>query len=194
MKTQFFLLFVCAAFLVTLNGCADTATNATSFVREGVDFGYITKVGVLPFENNTEDKFAGEKVRDIVATQILVVGQFDVVDKGVVDSAMREMGIGKETPLDVPLSMRLGQRLGVQGFISGSVNSLGSNRQGGSFTYSEASITLKLLDSESAQVLWRDSDSLNGYSLMDRLFGLEPMDVFQITVNLVHRMLETIPR
>ncbi len=195
MKTQFFLLFACAAILISLGGCADTGTNGISFVREGVDFGYITKVGVLPFENNTEEKYAAEKIRDIVATQILVLELFDVVDKGLVDSAMREMGIGPQTPMDVPLTKRLAQRLGVQGFISGSVNSLSNNSLGSSsFKYSEASITIKLLDSESAQVLWRGSDALNGYSLADRLFGLEPMDIFQVTVSLIRRMLGTIPK
>jgi hypothetical protein len=194
MKTQIFLLFTCAAILISLGGCADSGTNGISFVREGVDFGYITKVGVLPFENNTDEKYAAEKIRDNVATQILVLELFDVVDKGLVDSAMFEMGISANTPMDVPLTKRLAQRLGVQAFISGSVNSLSNNRGSSSFKYSEASITIKLLDSESSQVLWRGSDALNGYSLADRLFGLEPMDIFQITVSLIHRMLGTIPK
>lgn len=182
-----------AALLFSLGGCAVNGTTSRSFVRENVDFGYVTKVAVLPFDNNTSDNFADQRVRDITATQILAMGLFDVVDMGVVDSALREMAISRNTPLDVPLARRLGQRLGVQGFIIGAVNTIGENRQG-SFSYTQASFTLQLLDSESAQVLWRCSDSLDGYSIADRLFGLEPMDTFQVTVNLLRRMLATIPK
>jgi len=193
MKTQFLLSFVIAVFLFSLNGCTGKSASSRTYVREGVDLGYITKVAILPFENNTDDNFAAQRIRDIAATQILAMELFDVVDKGVVDSAMREMAIGRDVPLDVPLVNRLGKRLGVQGFIIGSVNSIGENRQG-SFSYSEVALTLQLLDGESAQVLWRNSDALNGYSLADRLFGLEPMDAFQITVNLLRRMLASIPK
>ncbi|MDW7772477.1 MAG: hypothetical protein SCH71_06245 [Desulfobulbaceae bacterium] len=187
------LFIVAAALLLSLNGCADSGANDRSFVREGVDLGYVTRVAVLPFENNTQDDFAAQRVRDIAATQILAMGMFDVVDKGIVDSAMREMAIATDTPLDVPLAKRLGQRLGVEGFIIGTVNSMGENRQG-SFAFAEVSLTMQLLDSESAQVLWRNSDAFSGYSLMDRLFGLAPMDTFQVTVNLIRRMLATVPK
>ncbi|MDH3392146.1 MAG: penicillin-binding protein activator LpoB [Desulfobulbaceae bacterium] len=193
MKTKYFLLCVVAILLFSLSGCAGNGSTERSYVREGVDLGYITRVAVLPFANNTRDTFSAQRVRDITTTQILAMGLFDVVDKGVVDSAMREMGISDNTPLDVPLVSRLGQRLGVEGFIVGEVNDIGENRQG-SFSYTEASFTLQLLDSETAQVLWRSSDGLDGYSLADRLFGLEPMDTFEVTVNLLRRMLATIPK
>ncbi len=185
----------CAIFLVLLllQGCADTGTASRTFVRENVDLAYVTRVAVLPFANNTQDDFAAQRIRDITATQILAMGIFDVVDRGIVDSALREMAIDKDTPLDVPVVKRLGKRLGVQAFVLGTVNSVGENRRG-SFTYPEVSLTLELLDSDSAQVLWRCSDTLSGYSLADRLFGLAPLDAFQITVDLLQLMLATIPK
>ncbi|MBU0960140.1 MAG: hypothetical protein KKH60_01335, partial [Proteobacteria bacterium] len=64
----------------------------------------------------------------------------------------------------------------------------------GSFSYPEMSLTLQLLDGESSLILWRTSDTLSGYSLSDRLFGLDPMDSFQITVELLNNMLSTIPK
>lgn len=192
MKTQFLLFFVAAACILTLNGCAGGSKGQT-FVREGVDIGYVNKVAVLPFANNTDDDFAAQRIRNITATEILAMELFDVVDQGIVDSALREMAINRDTPLDEPLIRRLGQRLGVQGFIIGEVNGLGENRQA-AFVYTEVSLTLQLLDSESAQALWRNSDSLSGYSLTDRLFGLAPMDSFQVTVSLLKRMLSTIPK
>jgi len=193
MKTEYLLVIFAAAFLITLGGCAGNGTDSRSFVREGVDLAYIKKVAVLPFVNNTTDDFAAQRVRDIASTQILAMGLFDVLDKGIVDSALRELAIDRDTPLDVPLVKQLGRRLDVQGFILGEVNSIGENRQG-SFAYSVASLTLQLMDADTAQVLWRDSDSYNGYSTWDRLFGLEPMDPFQVTVHLLRQMLATIPK
>ncbi len=182
----FFVLLVCG-------GCSSTSSSIQTFLREGVDIGYINRVAILPFVNNTQDEYAADRIRDITATQIMAMGIFDVVDRGVVDSALREMGIEPETPLDIPLVKRLAQRLNVESFIVGTVNNIGENRQG-SFTYPEMSLTLQLLDGESALILWRTSDTLSGYSLADRLFGLDPMDSFQITVQLLKNMLLTIPK
>lgn len=193
MKRPFFHLALILFFSFFLQGCAGTDSVRQTFVRENVDLGYITRVAVLPFENNTQDDFAAQRIRDITATRILAMGIFDVVDRGVVDSGLREMAIDKDTPLDVPVVKRLGQRLDVQAFVYGTVNSIGENRQG-SFTYPQVALTLELLDSESAQVLWRNSDTNSGYSLADRLFGLAPLDAFQITVNLLNSMLATIPK
>ncbi len=193
MKRPFFHLALILFFPFFLQGCAATDSAQQTFVRENVDLGYITRVAVLPFENNTQDDFAAQRIRDITATRILAMGIFDVVDRGVVDSGLREMAIDKDTPLDVPVVKRLGQRLGVQAFVYGTVNSIGENRQG-SFTYPQVALTLELIDSESAQVLWRNSDTNSGYSLADRLFGLAPLDAFQITVNLLNSMLATIPK
>ncbi len=179
--------------LLLLQACAGTDIASRTYVRKDVDLAYVTRVAVLPFANNTKDDFAAQRIRDITATQLLAMGIFDVVDRGVVDSALREMAIDKDTPLDVPVVKRLGKRLGVQAFVLGTVNSIGENRRG-SFTYPEVSLTLELLDSDSAQVLWRCSETLSGYSLADRLFGLAPLDAFQITVDLLQRMLATIPK
>ncbi len=176
-----------------MHGCAGTGSAPQTFVRENVDLGYITRVAVLPFANNTQDDFAAQRIRDITSTRILAMGIFDVVDRGVVDSGLREMAIDKDTPLDVPVVKLLGQRLGVQAFVYGTVNGIGENRQG-SFTYPQVALTLELIDSESAQVLWRNSDTNSGYSLADRLFGLAPLDAFQVTVNLLNSMLATIPK
>ncbi len=181
-----------AIIILSLSGCAAPQSEST-FVRQKIDLRYVKKVAVLPFTNNTGDKFAAQRIRDITTTQILSMGIFDVVDKGVVDSALREMAIGKDKPMGTPILKRLGQRLGVQAFIDGTVNDIGSNRSG-QFSYPEVSLTLKLIDSNSAEVLWQSSAHRNGYSIWERLFGLSPQDSFQLALSLTRDMLATIPR
>lgn len=179
--------------LLTSYGCSSKGSSAQTYLREGIDLSYVTRVAILPFENNTQDEYASKRIRDVTATQIMAMGIFDVADKGVVDSALNEMGIDPTTPLDAPLVKRLTQRLNVQSLVIGTVNNIGQSRQG-SFSYPEMSLTLQLLDGESALILWRTSDTLSGYSLSDRLFGLDPMDAFEITVELLNNMLSTIPK
>lgn len=174
-------------------GCAVISSSPQFYLREGVDLGYVKKVAIMPFENNTEDEYAGKRIRDIATTQILTMGIFDVVDNGVVDSTLSEMGINPSAPFDVPLVKRLAQRLNVESFVIGTINHIGDNRQG-AFTYPEMSFTLQLLDGDSALILWRVSDTLSGYSLSDRLFGLAPMDSFEIAIQLLENMLSTIPK
>jgi len=167
--------------------------NVATFVRQDTDLGYVTKVAVLPFENGTQDEFAPQRVRDLVMTQILSMGIFDVVDKGIVDSTLREMAIDKTMRINTPILKRLGQRLGVQAFIYGVVENIGANRTG-AFSYPEVSLTMKLIDAETSMVLWQSSAHKNGYSLWDRLFGLDPQDGFQLTLDLTQEMLLTIPK
>ncbi len=181
-----------AIIILALSGCA-APQNESTFVRRNTDLRYVKKVAVLPFANNTENKFAGQRIRDITTTQILAMGIFDVVDKGVVDSALREMAIGQGKPMGTPILKRLGQRLGVQAFIYGTVNDIGSSRSG-QFSYPEVSLTLKLIDGASAEVLWQSSAHRNGYSIWERLFDLSPQDNFQLALILTRDMLSTIPR
>ncbi len=189
-QSQVFALAV--IIILSLSGCAAPQNEAT-FVRRKTDLRYVKKVAVLPFTNNTGDKFAASRIRDITTTQILSMGIFDVVDEGVVDSALREMAIGKDKPMGTPLLKRLGQRLGVQAFIDGTVNDIGSNKAG-PFSYPEVSLTLKLIDSGSAKILWQSSAHRNGYSIWERLFDLNPQDSFQLALGLTRDMLATIPR
>ena len=81
-------------------GCGKKQTD-TYYVRENLDLNYIQKVALLPFANNTTDDYAARRLRDITATQILNLGLFDVVEEGLVDSALKEMAIKRDTPLDV---------------------------------------------------------------------------------------------
>ncbi|MBU1232962.1 MAG: hypothetical protein KKD01_11790 [Proteobacteria bacterium] len=192
MKTITYLIILSLSIL-TSYGCSSKESSIQTYLREDIDLSYVTRVAILPFENNTQDEFASKRIRDITATQVMAMGIFDVADKGVVDSALSEMGIDPTTPLDAPLVKRLAQRLNVQSLIIGTVNNIGESRQG-SFSYPEMSLTLQLLDGESSLILWRTSDTLSGYSLSDRLFGLDPMDSFQITVELLNNMLSTIPK
>ena len=186
-----FLAMLSVMLIFTISGCGGKATSQ-SFVRDDVDLGFITRVAVFPFVNNTDDKFAAERAGNIVTTQILHSRIFDVVDMGLVSSALRDEAIDDISLIDTATMSRLGQRLNVQAFILGSVDHSSQIRRG-TIVYPEISMTLRLVDAKASLVLWQANGQRNGDSVMGRLFGLPPSDAYQITLHLAGDLLETIP-
>lgn len=186
-----FLAMLSVMLIFTMAGCGGKATSQ-SFVRDDVDLGFITRVAVFPFVNNTDDKFAAERAGNIVTTQILHSRIFDVVDMGLVSSALRDEAIDDVSLIDTATMSRLGQRLNVQAFILGSVDHSSQIRRG-TIVYPEISMTLRLVDAKASLVLWQANGQRNGDSVMGRLFGLPPSDAYQITLHLAGDLLETIP-
>ncbi len=112
-------------------------------------------------------------------TEMLASGLFEVVEKGQVDSVLLAEAIDPGTPLDASLLRRLGQRLKVQAFLMGSIDSYGESRIGNS-AYPDLTMSLRLVDSESGLVLWQASGRGTGYSLWGRLFGVGYKDPFRV--------------
>lgn len=186
-KTITGLILMCS--ILTLSGCG-SGSMTKAFLREGATFSHIQTVAVLPLENLGGSAGAAQRTREIITMQVLTSGLFDVVDKGRVDSVMRDEVIEPGTPLDPATLRRLGQRLGVQGFLLGSVEQGTESR--GAAVYPEINLTLRLLDAETGTLIWQSTGRGSGYSLAARLFGLTPKNHFQVTLDLLSRMLKTI--
>jgi TolB-like protein len=179
--------------LATLAGCG-AGIQTKSCLRETTDFSYIQTVAVLPFENlGGGGASAAQRIREITITQVLASDLFDVVDRGRVDSMLKEEAIdpGAAAAIDPLTLTRLGKRLGVQAFLVGSVEQVSEARTG-SAVYPETTLTLRLIDVEAGNILWQATGRGSGYSLMDRMFGVAPKDSFRITLDLISRMLRTI--
>ncbi len=174
-----------------INGCAGNAP-VQHFLREDITLDFVKRVAVLPLQNNTKEQYAAELARDVITTQVLSMGLFDVVDNGIVNSVMLEEGLKPETPLSLITLKRIGKRLNVQAIFFGSVDVFGDQRQG-SIIFPEMALTLNLVETTSAVVLWQASGHKDGNSLLSRLFGLKPSNSFQIAQNLTHDLLSTIP-
>ncbi|MBD1401100.1 hypothetical protein [Pelovirga terrestris] len=175
---------ILVALVLLLAGCA-SRPSVQSFSRTDASLAHIQAVAVLPFEGSD----TAPRVREFAMTQVLAQGLFDVIDKGRVDSFLAQEAIAPGTPLDAPTLRRLGQIINVQAFMLGSVEQ-GSDARG-SAVYPEISMTLRLIDAETGVLLWQASGRGSGYSLADRLFGLAPKDHFQVTMDLLARLLAT---
>ncbi len=185
------LTFVLVLTLATVVSGCGLRHSRVSYNREDVDLGLVTRVAVLPFANTSKDQFAAERVRDVVITQILAMGIADVVDKGVVDSVMREEAIEPNRPIDLINLKRLGQRLNVQAFMVGTIDEASEVRRG-SLSFPELAMTIRLIDSRASLVLWQASGRRTSETWAGRLFGLAPGDSFHNTLYLTKDLLKTV--
>lgn len=189
LQKLFCTLLLCS---LSLTGCS-SKKNLEHFNRENIDIGYVKNIVVLPFENNSKDDFAPERVRNVTTTQILADGLFDVIDKGLVDNHLREEAIDLEKPMDKQAIRRLGQRFNVQAILFGTIDLAEEGRKG-AVVYPELTLTMRLIEVESGLIIWQASGNESGDSAWRRLFGLPMTGTFEISLNLVERMLSTVPR
>ena len=191
MRNNYIRLLVMLFFTALLAGCGGSTTKE-HFIREDVSFDFIQRIAVLPFQNNTKEKYVNERARDIAITQILSLGISDVVDKGIVDSVMREEAMDPNTALDLINLNRLGQRLNVQAFLIGVIDDVGDVHRG-SQKFPQIAMTLRLVDTKASVVLWQASGRRSSESSMGRMFGTNPGDSFHVTMKLLHDLLSTMP-
>lgn len=182
-------LVVLAICFGLLSGCASTPNY---YAAESLGLGYVKRVVVLPFANHTETKYAEMRFSDVVITEILSRGLFEVVEKGEAQRFLREELIQKEQDtLDQQTAMRLGQELNVQAYLAGAIEDF-SEEQNGSYSYPVIAATLRLVDVKTGQIVWQASGSETGYRTADRLFGFASKDVNQVSFQLAKKLLATL--
>ena len=176
--------------VLVLSGGCGVKSDSQSFLREDVDLSYINRIAVLQFENHTKKEYIASRIRNMTITQVLAMGIFDVVDKGLVDAALKEEVIEPGDPINKGTLKRLGQKLNVQAFIMGAVDEADEGRRG-NVVYPEVSITLRLIETSAGLILWQASGHRNGDSLVRRLFGMASYDAYHVSMKLIRRMLAT---
>ncbi len=163
-----------------------------SYIHPTADLTYIKTVAIVPFQNLTKEKHAEGKLMNVVATEILRRGIFDVVEFGEVDKVLNEEGIRKEKGvISKSVAERAGKRLNVQAFIVGAVEEYGMSRAGSS-SYPEVSASLKLIDAKSYKILWEATHSVKGTTILDRLFGIGKKSSSDLCRELVEEMFDTL--
>ena len=185
------LLLILAVIALPLVGCSTLGSSPESYVRENVDFSFVQRIAVLPFQNNSEDDYAPARTRNITITHVLTRGLFDVVEKDLVDSALRDEVITPGAEIDPLTLKRLGSRLQVQAFLLGTVDLAGSSKIGAA-SAPQLGVTLRLIEAESGMVLWQASGYKSAASLSNRLLGITGDDDYGITVKVVRSLLRTL--
>ena len=184
---RYFGSFFLILFILFSLGCKGPMT----YINPSIDFSYIKRVAIAPIINLTNDKYAGEKVMNVVATEILRRGGFDVVEFGEVAKVLREEGLKQDNLVGKQLAARSGKRLNIEAMIIGSVMQYGVSNIGTS-SFPEVSISLKLVDVNSYTILWEATHNIKGANILDQLLGIRKDSIEELCKELVEEMIDTL--
>jgi len=167
-----------AACALAVAACSAHRGAQVTFHDPVMDFSLIQSVAVMPFENLTSDRNAGERVRDVVMTMIQATGAMYVVPPGEVGRGISRTSLMDPvapTPEEV---VALAKNVEADAVITGAVLEYGQTRSG-SASANVASVSLRMMEAETGRVVWSASSTRGGVSASDRLFGGggEPMNV-----------------
>lgn len=188
--TRFLLLFVLVAVMV---GCGG---GTVKYINPSANLSYIKKIAILPFNNFSDDKYAGEKVRSALTIDLMSRHVFDVMEQGEVSKVLgmifREEGFeeGRAVQMDKEMVKMLGEKLGAQAVILGSVNEFSSSRGGGSNNV--VSISIRMLDTSSGIILWQVNTTAVGNSTFRKMIGVDQVEMSILTRDAVRKAVSTL--
>lgn len=180
-KTMF-LLFM----FISLTACV---TPAGVYYDPNMDFGAIQKVAVMPFENLTTDRLAGERVRDVFSAMLLSTGTVYVLPPGEVARGVARVDIKNPSAPSVEEMTRLGGIIKVDAMVTGVVREYREVRSG-TTSANIISISLQMTETQTGKVVWTASSTKGGISVWDRLFGGGGKAMNEVTEEAVDDLLD----
>ena len=184
------LLAVVLLTLFIVSGCRSGGAP-TYHINEDIDFSFYKRVAVMPLNNLTSEKYAGEIVRQVVISEILASGLVDVVVPGEVMTAVNELGIKDISTLNAGQIRSLGSALGVEALVMGSVEEYGMVKSGNT-TAPQVTITLMMADTGTGTIVWSITKSQGGAGFMARHFGARHATVSETVLKLVRESIKTL--
>jgi hypothetical protein len=154
--------------------------------------GFVKRVAVLPLANHTQERFVEKRVHDLLSTQIMSLGFFEVLEKGDLRRFLNDEVQGEDkSAIPHSTARRLGREFGLQAYMAGAVEDYTMVRNG-SYSYPVVTVTLRLVDIDSGKILWQANHSASGYSTTDRILGLESEGLQQVARKLIKDVLLTL--
>jgi len=134
----------------------------------------------------TGKKF-GMQTMDATLVELFKQGEVSKV----IGVIFREAGVeeGKAVPVDKETLKLIGEKLGVQAVILGSVDEYSSGGFGGG---NVVSVAMRMLDTSSGIILWQAKATETGRSVWRKLVGIEEVDRSELTKNAVKHILDTL--
>jgi len=175
--------------LLVLAACAAPGQQHY-YVRKEVDFSYIKRVAVLPFENLSADKTAGEKVRKMMACEMLASGLVDVAPLGETTAAFERLRLESPGALKAEDAKALCQALGVQSLVYGTI-AHHEEVKAGALSVPEVAITFNMMD-ESGTTIWSDNVVVSGGSFWSNYLGGKGESVTEVSLRAIRTALGTL--
>ncbi len=166
-----------AALLLLLASCAGPGRR---YVDQGMDFGAVRTVAVMPFLNLSRDNLAGERVRDVFSSMLLATSSVYVVPLGEVQRAIAQAAIQTPATPGADDVLKLGKTLKADAIVTGVVKEYGEVRSG-TTSANIVSMSLQMLETATGKVVWSASTTKGGVTMGDRLLGSSGAPMNQVT-------------
>jgi hypothetical protein len=176
------------AAVVLGGGCRSAGS---SYLHPNVDLAALKTAAVLPFENLTADRSAGDKVQKVVVAELLALGVFEVVEPGTVVRALRAERVESIEGLGPAEMTKVGTALKADVLFVGTVVDFADNRSG-STPAPEVTIQLRMVETQSGVTVWSVSKTRSGAGAMAKLFGIGGDSVTEAARQLVREELRTL--
>jgi hypothetical protein len=183
------MLWLLMAFIFAVAGCRSSAP--VYHISQDIDFSYYKRVAVMPFDNLTSDRYAGEIVRQVAVSELLASGLVDVAYPGDVTHAVEDMGLAAGSTLTSEQIRALAEVLKVEALIVGSVEEYGSVKVG-NVTAPQVTLTLMMADAGTGSIVWSVTQSRGGASFMARHFGARHETISETVLLVVREAVQTL--
>lgn len=140
---------------LVIGGCVQ-ALSVRSSVLDPSSLERAECVAVLPFENRTGQAAAGELVAQEVASALLTSERYNVLQPGETEELLRLLAVKNEATASVAAAQRLGEVLGVQALLTGTVTAFESRDLTRRTPAAEPVVgfAARLVEAKSGRVLW----------------------------------------
>ncbi len=182
-----------AAALVLALAAACRSGGGRTYMHPNADLGSLKTVAVLPFENITQERSAGEKVQRIFLAELLSMGLFEVAEPGLVTRTLRAERVESTEALAPADIQRIGKALKADALFMGTVVDFADNRSG-STPAPEVTIQSRLVETQSGVTIWSSDRSRSGATLSARLFGVGGESLTDAARRLVRQQLRSLAK
>lgn len=183
------ILTILLSSLVVLSGCG--GTGKTKFVHPDFDFSFMEKVGVVPFENLSEDQGAGARATRFFTGALLASEAFWVVEPGEMTHALGKQSLLRTAEVTEAQAIAIGKDLGIQGLFLGTVNESSMIRSGSS-NVAVVTVVIRLVETETGSTVWSVTHSADSRTFWSSVFGGGQKSISEVTRSCIDSCLDTL--
>ena len=174
---------------LSLLGCSTKAPRG--YLKRGVTASQIRTIALLPFDNISGHPDAGKKVTNLLLTELANTEMFEIAEVGEVENTLRDLRVRTTAELNSSKRQNLGEHLNVRVIIVGSVDEYEA-RQARSGTVPVVSISARMLDVQTGDILWTISHTHDGND-WETVFGFgKIISLSQLAQIVISEMVESL--
>lgn len=155
--------------LVAMVACSSYGISENYHDPE-MDFAALRTIAVMPFANLTNNKQAGQRVRDTFMTSLMATGVVYVIPAGEIDRGVIRTKLANPISPSGEDIAKLSSLIKADAVVTGVVREFDIVRSGQA-SAGAISMSMQMIESKSRKVVWTAATTKGGISVWDRLFG-----------------------